>query len=347
MKPAEAAVPVRSGGKDMLPNDQGQVWQQYDISAYTSRVKGVDNPQQAIIDWILRETGTEIWFTSPLGLLSADSKTLSVYHTPEMQRIVADVVGRFVNGTQAPHALSLRVVAVNSPAWRTNYLNRMRPISVQTPGAEAWLISKEDAALILADLRRRTDFREYSAPDLVFINGQTQTINQQRPKNYVRAYRPRFQGNRVVGYDAERVQLQEGFTLKISPLLSQDERTIDTVLRCSVDQVEKLVSVGISLPGFNGQMQRAEIQVPQLVSWRLHERFRWPTNQILLISAGLIASPGPERPTTFGIPNPFAAGGGRANALVFVESRGKASQALVTQPTNAVGGQAVAPGARY
>ena len=71
-----------------------------------------------------------------------------------------------------------------------------------------------------------------------------------------------------------------------------------------------------------------------MVSWRLHERFRWPTNQILLLSCGVVASPGPERPTTLGIPNPFARGGGRADALLFVESRGKASQALVTGQTD-------------
>ena len=150
-----------------------------------------------------------------------------------------------------------------------------------------------------------------------------------------------------MGYDVDRAQLQEGFTLQISPLLSQDERTIDAVLKCNIDQVEKLVSVAIDLPGFNGQMQRAEVQVPQVVSWRLHERFRWPTNQILLLSCGVVASPGPERPTTLGIPNPFARGGGRSDALLFIESRGKASQALVTGQTSTVGGQVVNPGARY
>lgn len=347
VRTAAAAAPVRSGGKEMLPNNQGQVWQQYDISVYTSKVEGVDNPQQALIDWILRETGTEVWFTEPLGLLSANNKTLSVYHTPEMQQIVADVVGRFVNGTQDPHALSLRLVSVDSPNWRASYLHRLRSVPVQSPGVEAWLITKEDAALLLAELRRRSDFREHGAPNLVFFNGQSQTITQQRPRNYVRSYRSRPPESAWTGYDIEWAQLQEGFSLQISPLLSQDERTIDAVLKCSIDQVERLVSVAVDLPGLNGQMQRAEIQVPQVVSWRLHERFRWPTSHILLLSCGVVASPGPERPTMLGIPNPFARSGGRADALLFVEARGKASQALITGQTNTAGGQAIQPGARY
>jgi hypothetical protein len=347
VQPATPAVPVRSGGKDMLPNDQGQIWQQYDISVYTSRVKGTENPEQAIIEWILRETGTEVWFKPPLGLLSVNATTLSVYHTPEMQQVVADVVGRFVNGTQDPHVLGLRVLAVDSPNWRSMFLDRLRPITVQSPGIDAWLLSKEDAALLLAELRRRADFREHSAPNLVFFNGQSQSIINLRPRVYVRSYHTRMQDNVWMGYDIERGQIQEGFTLQVSPLLSQDERTIDVVLKCSVDQVEKLVSVGIDLPGLNGQVQRAEIQVPQLVSWRLHERFRWPTSQVLLLSCGVIASPGPDRQTTLGIPNPFARGGSRADALLFVESLGKASQALITGSTTTLGGDAIQQGARY
>ncbi len=348
VKAPAAAVPVRSGGKDMLPNDQGQVWQQYDISAYTSKVQGVEHPEQAIVDWILRETGTEVWFSQPLGLLNADQRTLSVYHTPEMQRIVADVVGRFVNGTQDPHVLGLRLVAVGSPNWRVNYQYRMQSIAVQSPGIEAWLVAREDAALMLGELRRRADFREHTISNLVFYNGQAQSVSQLRPRGYIRSYRMRPPEAAWMGYDVERVQLQEGFSLQISPLLSQDERTIDAVLKCNIDQVEKFVSVGIDLPGFNGQVQRAEIQVPQMVSWRLHERFRWPSNQILLLSCGVVASPGPDRPTTLGlpIPNPFATAG-RADALLFVEGMGKANQAILSGQTTTVGGRAVNPGARY
>ncbi len=347
VQPATPAVPVRSGGKDMLPNNEGQVWQQYDISLYTSRVKGVEHPEQALIDWILRETGTEVWFKPPLGLLNVNATTLSVYHTPEMQQVVADVVGRFVNGTQDPHVLGLRVAAVDNPNWRVAFLNRLRPIAVQSPGIDAWLLSKEDAALLLSELRRRADFREHSAPNLVYYNGQSQNISNLRPRVYIRGYQTRMQDNVWVGYDVQRGQIQEGFTLQVSPLLSQDERTIDTVLKCHVDQVEKMVPVTIELPGLTGGSQRAEIQVPQLVSWRLHERFRWPANQVLLLSCGVIASPGPDRQTSLGIPNPFARGGSRADALLFVESLGKASQALITGSTTTLGSAATQPGARY
>ena len=59
------------------------------------------------------------------------------------------------------------------------------------------------------------------------------------------------------------------------------------------------VSAGVSdcsdrVPSLAGGLQRVEIQVPQIVSWRLHERFRWPTNQVLLLSCGVVATPPSE-----------------------------------------------------
>jgi len=138
-----------------------------------------------------------------------------------MQQIVASVIGRFVNGTQDPHVLGLRVVAVDSPNWRSSVISRLRPIIVQSTGIDAWLMSKEDAALLLAELRRRTDFREQSAPNLVYYNGQSQSVSNLRPRVYVKSYRTRMENNTWMGYDVERGQLQEGFSLQVSPLLSQ------------------------------------------------------------------------------------------------------------------------------
>src|SRR5438105_13237175 len=83
-----------SKGQGILPNEHGQVWREYDISPYTLRVRDVAKPEQAIIDWILRETGTEVWFSEPLGILNASSTTLRVYHTPAMHERVRGIVER-------------------------------------------------------------------------------------------------------------------------------------------------------------------------------------------------------------------------------------------------------------
>jgi len=63
--------------------------------------------------------------------------------------------------------------------------------------------------------------------------------------------------------------------------------------------------------------------VPQLSSSRMHERFRWPVDQVLVISLGVGPAPVPQSPGTLSVP--LLSGSSRTELLVFVESRGKLS----------------------
>ena len=139
-----------TGGNGTLPNDQGQVWREYDISSYTARVTTTKRPEQAIVDWILRETGYEVWHSEPFGILSASPRSLRVYHTPQMQAVVADIVDRFVSSEAETRTFSLRIATIDNPNWRVAAHRALRPIPAQTPGVSAWLLPKEDAAVLLA-----------------------------------------------------------------------------------------------------------------------------------------------------------------------------------------------------
>ena len=321
-----------SRGSGTLPNDAGQVWREYDIAPYTSKVSTSEQPEQALIDWILRETGTEVWFTGPVGLLSATPEKLYVYHTPQMQQQVAAIVDRFVTRQAESLVYGLRLITVGSPNWRARAYSTLRPVAVQTPGAEAWLMAKEDAAVLLADLRRRLDFQEHNAPNLLIQHGQTHIISRTRPRHFTRSIVPRPQAWQ--GYELQPGQVDEGYTLELSPLLSLDGKTVDAVLKCRVDQVEKLVSVPVDVASPIDTRQRVEVQVPQTASWRLHERFRWPSSQVLLISCGVGASPNKSRSTPLGVSTPLPTGPARADGLLFVEFKGPANKMLT-----AVGGE--------
>ena len=171
----------------ILPNESGQVWREYDISPYTLRIRDVAKPEQAIIDWILRETGTEVWFTEPLGVLSANSTTLRVYHTPEMQQRVQAIVERFVGGDTDAHALGVRLITVGSPNWRVRALSLLKPVDVKSPGVEAWLLSRENALAVYDQLKSRADFREHSSPRVDVAKGQSQTLARKDARQYARA----------------------------------------------------------------------------------------------------------------------------------------------------------------
>ena len=315
-----------TGGNGTLPNEHGQLWREYDISSYTLRVTSTKRPEQAIVDWILRETGYEAWHSEPLGILSATPRTLRVYHTPEMQALVANVVDRFVTSEAETITFSLRVVTVDHPNWRARAQQLLRPVAVQTPGTGAWLLAREDAAILLADLRRRNDYREHSSPHLLVNTGQSTVVSAMRGRNYVRdvVLRPDV----WPGFEAEPGQVDEGFSLEFNPLLSIDRRMIDATIRCNIDQVEKMVPVTLDVPTTVAPRQRTRIEVPQMTHFRFHERFRWPVEQVLLVGMGMVALPVPvdSKPLVPGLPLPIGNSPPRANLLVFVEAKGKTAQ---------------------
>ncbi len=315
-----------------LPRDHGQIGRVYDVRPYTTRVTSTNKPEQGIVDWILRETGTELWFGEPFGILSANRGELYVYHTPQVHEIVMEVLDRFNVSEAESHVFGVRLVTIGSPNWRSRLSSLMRPVGVQTPGIEAWLVSKENSAVISAELKKRSDFRQHNSPNLLIHNGQSQALSRMRPRNYVRSVHS--SGNAIGGRELDMAQVEEGYSMEFSPLLSLDGSTIDAVIKCDVKQIEKLVSVHIDAPSSGGEAQKVQIQVPQMANWRIHERFRWPADQVLVISCGVVPTPAPDRGGVLGINNLLGGEQGRADALLFVESKGRASQALVEPKTS-------------
>ncbi len=318
-------------GNGTLPSDAGQEWRDYDISPYTARVTSTNQPEQAIRDWILRETGYEAWHGDVIAVLCANRRTLSVYHTPAMHAVVQEMVDRFVNTEAESHAFGMRVITLDSPNWRTKSHAMLHPVAAQTPGVQAWLLAKEDAALLVNDLARRSDFQEHSTPHLVVNNGQSTVVAKTRARNYIRdvLLRP---GEAWPAFEPQMGQIDEGFKFEFHPLLSLDGGIIDAVLKCEVDQVEKMLPVRIDVPSQVVRQQTTKVEVPQIISSRMHERFRWPTDQVLLISLGVGPTPVPQ--AAGGISVPLFSGNGRADLLVFVESRGRLSVPPTAAPVN-------------
>ena len=245
--PAASSLQARrAGGPPKLPSDSGQYYEEYDIKPYTKELNTTDRPQQAIIDWVLRETGTDAWFTEPFGFVSADRNTLRVYHNEQMHQLVRNIHEKFVNGTTAPQLYGVRLMSVGNPNWRTRAHVLMRSVQAQSPGVSAYLISKENNAMLLAMLRGRTDFKELSSVDVVVQNGQSQVLEQLRGRNYVSDYKPIE--NSWPPYMPVTGEIKEGYRLQVSPLLSVDKQTVDLVVKCNIDQVERLANVNLEMP---------------------------------------------------------------------------------------------------
>ena len=231
------------------------------------------------------QTGYEAWHSEPFAFLSANRRTLRVYHTPQMQARVAELVDRFVNTEAESSAFSIRVITIGHPDWRIKAKPMLHSVSVQTQGIQAWLVAKEDAALLLAELRKRQDFREHSSPQLLVNNGQSAVVAATRQKTYTRDIT--LHPNAWPAYEPELDSSTKDSRSNSSPLLSLDGQTIDAVIKCHIDQLERLMPVMMDVPSQVSPHQRSKIDVPQITHCRLHERFRWPTDQVLLVGWGL------------------------------------------------------------
>lgn len=329
-----------SKGSGRLPNEAGQVWREYDIRPYTQRVAGEAKPQQRVVDWILRETGYESWHSETFGILNANREKLTVYHTPAMQAIVTDIVDRFVNARASDQAFSMRILTVRNPDWRVKALGLMTPISVQGPGLQGWIMPKENHARLMADFGRRSDVRDYNAAGQLVPNGQSIVFSTMRPRGYMKGIIPTAQA--WPGYQPEMGQLDEGASLEFTPLLSINLDSAEAVIKLRMTQVEKMRRVSLDLPstpGAGGSTgQRLQVEVPQVTMANLNERFRWPADQVLVLSMGMVATPGPENGNSFTQMLPdMMKSPPRADALLFVQANNSAVPGAGVAPAGTPG----------
>jgi hypothetical protein len=308
-----------------LPRSSGQVWREYDITPYTSQITSTDQPEKAVLDWVLRETGTEMWFTQPMGVLNVDKNKIYVYHTPEIQAVVKGIVDRFVRTKGQVQKFDVNLVTVAKPNWRSQAYTMLQPIEVKSPGVEAWLVSKENAAILMGQLSRRSDFKKHSSGRLTNHDGQSFSLDKTRPVQFIRSIK--WTPGQVPNYQPLMTSLNEGYKLQLSCLTTVDNASIEATIKCDVDQVEKLNNVKVPVPSPVGE-QDVNLQIPQMVSWRLHERFRWPSDEVLVLSCGVVANPAPDS-RTGGFRLPGLSGPKRADALLFIDYRGPATGATI------------------
>lgn len=308
---------------ESLPAGAGQVWREYDILPYTSQVTGSDHPERAVVDWILRETGQDLWFHEPFGFLSATRDKLIVYHTPEIHNQILPLVDRLNFTRGQPQLVELGLYTVSNPNWRASALPAMQPVQLASPGVEAWLVSKENAARIIHQLGSRADFRNQASGRAIIHDGQQFSLARRNPDQFIRTIQ--WTPGQGPGYQPVLTQFDEGFDIAISTLTSLDGKTIEAAIRCNVDQIEKKTNVAVPVADVTGTTQRINLQIPQIVSWRLEERVRWPVDQVLVMSCGVVTVPRGEA-----INRPL--GGlldsinNRADALLFLDYRGPTAE---------------------
>ncbi|MDR1383308.1 MAG: hypothetical protein LBJ67_05615 [Planctomycetaceae bacterium] len=269
-----------------LPHDHGQIGREYDITPYTSRPTQSPSPQLTIINWILRQTGQAAWHTEPFGFLNATHDKLTVYHTVEIQKYIADTIDRFVNPKLKTESYSLRIFSISSPDWRNRNRVALVPIRINTPGIQGWLIGKNQVGLFFDAISKRNDVREHISSHTALLNGQTTVVPYHVSRNYVRDVQPR--ANVPGGYLTDPASLNEGFQFEITPLLGLDGKTSDVRIKCDFVEVEKMHQLIFSTPSAASPSSRVTVEVPQVANFSVDEMICWPRDYVLLLDLGIV-----------------------------------------------------------
>lgn len=295
-----------------LAADAGQTLVSHDISTWVTQAG--PGSQRYIVDWVLQETGYAAWHGAVPASLSADEHRLVVFHEPQMQRRVEEIVARFTTAADTPHRFAVRVLGVGTPSWRNDARALLHAIPAATPGVQAWVLSREEAATLLAMFRRRGDCAELPTGAVQAANGLPAVLAGGRKRPYVQEIQP---AGGAPGWQTVPGACDEGITLDVQPLLSRDASAVEAVLRCRIDQIERMAVVPVTLP--TPDRQRAQIEVPQVSAVRIGERFRWPTSQVLVVGLGLVPWPVPGNNTAASAA--LLADAKRTDVVVFVEPR--------------------------
>ena len=292
---AETSEPIKEEQDDQedqsietpagFPSEAGQQWRDYDISGYTSLDHSQTNPQNAIIEWIFKRTGTSPWHGDKIAVLNASRTQVKAYNNPKILEQVGEVVERFTNATTDYLTIRVRFVAAVDTRWRYAVYSRLTPVERGAQGQQIWTLDVQDSAFVLAQMQVYQGFRMLTEQKVEMVNGQTLTVKTSEKLGFTSGLQRENASG--LGYQPKPDQLEEGVTLKLSPLLTFDGDTIDASIDLTATTIKSLHRTKVIAPRQIGAAEMS-IDVPEVVESRLNQTVKnWPLGQTLLISAGI------------------------------------------------------------
>lgn len=266
-------------------SEVGMEWRQFDIARYTALDHAQSTPQNALVEWIFRRTGSAPWHGDKPAVLSASRSQLRAYSNPRVLDQVSEVVERFTNPVSDFLSVRVRFVAAVDTRWRYAVFSRLTPVGSGPQGQQIWTLKVEDSAFVLAQMQVYQGFRLLTDQKLDLVNGQTLTVKTTEPRGYTGGMaRESAVG---LGYQPKAEQLEEGVTLRFSPLLTFDGDALDAAIELSANTVKYFHRTKVIAPREIGPSE-ITLDVPEVSETRLSQTVKgWPLGQTLLISAGI------------------------------------------------------------
>jgi hypothetical protein len=279
---ADIASDSSAGGFTTEPGFQ---WRNFNISNYTGIAAKQSDPQKAIVDWIFRRTRTDVWHGEKIAVLAASRSRLRVYNSPEILKQVAEVVERFTNATDDVLSIHIQFIAAVDTRWRYSVLSRMTPVASGPQGQQIWTMKLEESALALSTMSLQQGFRKLADQRIEMVNGQTLTVRTTDTRGYAGGIQR--EGVAGMGSQPKAERLEEGITLRLSPLLTFDGDALDAAIDISVNTVKAFHRTKIIAARELGPSELS-VDVPEVCMTRVDQTVKsWPLGQTLVISAGI------------------------------------------------------------
>ena len=195
------------------------------------------------------------------------------------------MVERFIDATNDLLSVRVRFVAAVDTRWRYAVYSRLTPVASGPQGQQVWTLKLEDSAFVLAQMQVQQGFKLLTDQRIEMVNGQTLTIKTSEARSYTGG----MQRDSAVGlgYQPKAEQLEEGVTLRLSPLLTYDGDALDAAIELTANTVKNFHRTRVIAPREIGPSEM-NIDVPEVVESRLNQTVKgWPIGQTLLISAGI------------------------------------------------------------
>ena len=262
----------------------------------------------ALGEWILAETGESTWRGETISAISLTPQRLRVFHTPAVLKQIDEIVERFTRPESAGYGCRLRVFSVNNPRWRTTLRADLESVPVRNSGVTAWLLDASQRESFDTAMARQVGFREYfnspaptagtssgtaSLPTQILVtpSGVPLSLRSVRTRSYAQ---DAYAISAFPGYAQQTGTLAEGFVVRLLPLLSPDEQTLDISLHHELAVVDRMQGIGVHFTSPAGQRQQVTLEQPQMFRTNGTERFRWPVGRTLLLSLGQVPPPEPD-----------------------------------------------------
>ena len=196
------------------------------------------------------------------------------------------MVERFTNATSDFLSIRVRFVAAVDTRWRYTVYSQLTPVGSGPQGQQIWTLKSEDAQFVLAQVQILAGFKLLTNQEVEMVNGQTLVVKTSETRGLLRRP-PAARAAAGQGYQPRTEQLEEGVTLRLSPLLTFDGDMLDAAIELTANTVKNFHRTRVIAPREIGASE-ITIDVPEVTESRLNQTVKsWPLGQTLLISAGI------------------------------------------------------------